>query len=223
MVSTLSGQQAWVANAWFRADWSAFLAVVEQVNAEQSRCYFDHGLVRIETMPIGSGHAQDNTIIAQVVSLYATFRNIRVKGFTNASFRKTGLQECQPDLAYYVGETLTIPPKTSEVLDANQFGAPNLVIEIASTTLNDDLGRKRLLYERFGVQEYWVVDVEAGEVIAFAVANSGSQQIQSSQVLPGLAMSTLAEAMSRSQTEDDGAINRGLIQMFSQESGAVSS
>jgi hypothetical protein len=60
--------------------------------------------------------------------------------------------------------------------------------------------------------------VEAGEVIAFAVANSGSQQIQSSQVLPGLAMSTLTDAMSRSQTEDDGSINRWLIQMFSQES-----
>jgi hypothetical protein len=28
---------------------------------------------------------------------------------------------------------------------------PHLVIEVATTTLSDDLGRKRLLYERLGV------------------------------------------------------------------------
>jgi Uma2 family endonuclease len=215
MVSTLPEQQDWVTDAWVRADWPTFLAIAEQVDAAQSRCYFDEGLARIETMPIGSGHAQDNTVISQVVSLYATLKNIRVKGFTNASFRKTGMQECQPDLAYYIGEGFRIPPKTSEVVDADEFGTPDLVIEIASTTLNDDLGRKRLLYERFGVREYWVADVEAGEVIAFAVADGGSQQIQESRVLPELRMSILAEAMTRSQIEDDGMINRWLMQTFS--------
>jgi Uma2 family endonuclease len=81
--------------------------------------------------------------------------------------------------------------------------------------LSDDLGPKRLLYERLGVQEYWVVNVKAGEVIAFAVADNGSRQIQESLVSPGLAIATVESALQRSQIEDDGAINRWLIQEFS--------
>jgi hypothetical protein len=111
LVSTFPEQQNWVTDAWFRADWSTFLTLAEQVDAEKSQCYFDDGLVRIEALPIGSGHAQDNTIISQVVSLYATFINIRVKSFTNARLWKAAVQKCQPDLAYYVGEVFRIPPK----------------------------------------------------------------------------------------------------------------
>lgn len=36
-----------------------------------------------------------------------------------------------------------------------------LVIEVADTTLADDLGVKLRLYARFGVPEYWVADVNA--------------------------------------------------------------
>jgi Uma2 family endonuclease len=218
MISTFAEQQNWATNTWVNADWLTYLALVEQVDAARTQCYFDDDLARIESMPIGAGHGRDNAIVSQVVSLYAALKSIRIISFTNTSFRRAGLQECQPDIAYYVGETFRILPKTSEVVDVSEFGVPELVIEIASTTLNDDLGRKRLLYERFGVQEYWVVDVSAEEVIAFAVADGGSQQIQASRVLPGLSVSVIEEAMERSQSEDDGTINRWLIQTFTAES-----
>ena len=84
-------------------------------------------------------------------------------------------------------------------MDVNLYGAPTLTIEVASTTLSDDLGQKRLLYERLGVQEYWVVNVEAATVIAFAIADGGSRQIQVSAVLPDLPMSVIEEALRRSQ------------------------
>ena len=35
-----------------------------------------------------------------------------------------------------------------------------LVIEVADTTLRNDLGRKLTIYAREGIPEYWVVDVE---------------------------------------------------------------
>lgn len=60
-----------------------------------------------------------------------------------------------------------------------------------------------------------MVDVNAGEAIAFAVADGGSKQIQESQVLPGLAIAVVEEALQRSQTEEDGEINRWLMKTFS--------
>jgi len=99
-------------------------------------------------------------------------------------------------------------------VDIDIYGAPTLAIEISSTTLNDDLGQKRLLYERLGVREYWVVDGQNAIVIAFAVAEGGSRQIQVSQVLPELAINTIEEALRQSQTADDTEINRWLIQQF---------
>lgn len=40
-----------------------------------------------------------------------------------------------------------------------------LVVEVADTTLEADLGRKSALYARHGVPEYWVVDLPNGAII----------------------------------------------------------
>jgi Uma2 family endonuclease len=47
-------------------------------------------------------------------------------------------------------------------------GVPDLLIEILSqANRNHDLVRKKALYERFGVREYWVVDPESQFCIVF--------------------------------------------------------
>jgi Uma2 family endonuclease len=211
-------------DTWVATTWQAFLELSEQPELSKARCYYDNGWMRIETMGVGSAHGQDNSIIAAVISLYGTLREINYISFTNTSFRKQGEQECQPDLAYYIDAKVQRPAKNNQPVDVNLYGAPTLAIEIASTTLSDDLGQKRLLYERIGVREYWVVNVEALTVIAFEILSadpstgtlhSGSRQIEASTVLPGLSFSVIEEALRRSQTEDDGNLNRWLIQMFS--------
>jgi Uma2 family endonuclease len=215
MVNTFPAPQHLLTDTWVSATWEEFLAHSVRPELEQARCYYDAGWMRIETMPIGSAHGQDNSILAAVVSLYGTLKGITYVAFTNTSFRKTGERECQPDLAYYIGSDVQRPTKNNQPVDVNVWGTPTLAIEVSSTTLSDDLGQKRLLYERLGVQEYWVVNVEAATMIAFAIADGGSRQIQMSAVLPDLPMSVIEEALRRSQTEDDGAVNRWLLQQFS--------
>lgn len=205
-------------NSWIQASWNDFLTVANDSAYEGGQFYFDHDVMRIEMVPLGSSHSQDDPLIARVISLFATLNNLRFKEISNGSFRKTGERECQPDIAFYIGVEVNFPPRGTAPIDLNEVAPPSLVVEIASTTLADDLGHKRLLYERLGVSEYWVVDVETGGVTAFEMVDGRSGQIQGSLVLPGLEMTVVEEALRRGRSEDDGTINRWLLSLFSPQS-----
>jgi Uma2 family endonuclease len=72
-------------------------------------------------------------------------------------------------------------------------GVPDLVVEVLSPgTAQRDLGRKRDLYERHGVPEYWIVDPEARTIEVLALASGlydraglyGTGDVLRSAVLP---------------------------------------
>ncbi len=71
-----------------------------------------------------------------------------------------------------------------------------------------------MLYERLGLKEYWIVDVLGIAILAFTMENLGSRQIHVSQVLRGLEMTTIEEALRRNQTEDDTEVSRWLMEKF---------
>ena len=119
--------------------------------------------------PLGPAHGQDNSIISTMVVLYTALKGIPINELTNTTFRKAGIREAQPDLAYYSGDTLQFPPRTNEPVDLNQVGAPTVVVEISASSLSDDSTRKQLLYQQLGEPEYWVVDVKKATVLAKAL------------------------------------------------------
>lgn len=76
-------------------------------------------------------------------------------------------------------------------------GPPDLVVEVSSpSTKRVDLARKRDLYEKFGVNEYWFVDLDAGQILVFVLGENGygvpqmkvSGEILEPAGLPGLAV-----------------------------------
>ena len=217
MASNSAITQVLETDLWVKATWEEFLNFAEDSAWEKGKFYYYQEHMRVEMSPVGPLHARHNSIIPYVVILFATLRNIRVVQFANASFRKAGIREFQPDLAYYIGSDLRVPPNDSNSpVDLDEYDPPNLVIEIGASSFNDDLGSKRLLYENAGISEYWVERANTREVFAFAINNGGSGRIQESRVLPGLEIRLVEEALNRSQTQDDGEINRWLIQTFSQ-------
>ncbi|WP_245404928.1 hypothetical protein [Leptolyngbya sp. Cla-17] len=50
-----------------------------------------------------------------------------------------------------------------------------------------------------------------GEIIAFEIANRGSRRIDQSQVLPGLAVALLEEALHRSRQTNHGKVSAWLL------------
>jgi Uma2 family endonuclease len=201
-------------DTWVKATWATFAAIMDDPQYEAGRGYFDNGYMRIEMAALGAGHSRQNSVVMDVVSLFATFRNLRIVKLINGSFYKIGERGCQPDVAFYIGADFQIPPQDNSPIDVTVLGPPTLAIEISGSTFKDDLGPKRLLYERLGVAEYWVVNVAEQDVIAFAIADRRSGEIQVSEVLPGLEMALVEAALQRSQTEDDSALMRWLMGTF---------
>lgn len=58
-------------------------------------------------------------------------------------------------------------------------GAPDIIIEILSSGNKEyDLVKKKDLYERFGVKEYWIVDPQTKETLGYTLENSRYRKLE---------------------------------------------
>jgi Uma2 family endonuclease len=97
---------------------------------------------------------------------------------------------CIPDLVFVTSKRLEI------LTPANIQGPPDLVIEVLSDARHDRV-RKRAIYERYRVAEYWIVDPTSDWVEVYRLTDAGRYgkplilqpgETLSSPVLPGLAL-----------------------------------
>jgi Uma2 family endonuclease len=201
-------------DTWVTASWSEFLQTVEDPAYAKAKGYYFNGQMRIETMGVGPDHARENTIIILAIGLFCGLKQIPVVGLTNCSYRKPGVREAQPDISYYVSDRASSAPQGGSIVNLDQVPLPDLAIEVADSSLNDDLGKKRLLYEDLEVSEYWIVDVENTQIIAFEIASHGSRRITHSGVLAGLEIAVLREALDKCRQFDDSQVVAWLMNQF---------
>ena len=202
-------------DTWIAASWDQFLQAANNPEYGKGKFYYYQDHLRIEMSPIGNDHSRDHSIINNAISLYVTLKSINLNGNDNCSYRLSGHKEAQPDLSYYVGNNVSEVPYGTGIVNLDQYAPPDLVVEIANTSLSDDQGKKRLLYEALGVKEYWIVDVKANKVLAFKVENQGSYQIRDSVVLTGLKLDILEEALQKTRQTNHGEVMRWLLAQFS--------
>jgi len=85
---------------------------------------------------------------------------------TDVFFSETSVVE--PDVLF------VRPENISRVEEPFVRGAPDVVVEVSSpSTRRLELVRKRELYERFGVPEYWYVDLDADRVEVYRLEARG--------------------------------------------------
>ena len=203
-------------DTWVSATWDEYIQTIENPEYEKAKGYYFNGHMRIEMSPVGNPHSRDHSIIIYAVHLFATLKGIDLNGHDNCTYRKTGCDEAQPDASFYIGENAEAIPWETTIIDLDIYPPPTLAIEVAYTSIADDKGDKRLLYEEIGVQEYWIVDVQKVQVIAFTIENGGSRKITQSQVLPGLAISLVEEAFRRTRQMNHGRVGAWLLSQFQQ-------
>ena len=95
----------------------------------------------------------------------------------------------QPDLLVYCDK--------AKVDEKGGKGAPDLVVEILSpSTASKDMKTKLLLYQKFGVKEYWIVDPEYSYVEIYNLDEKGRYNLTVRKELPETIQSTLYEDLS---------------------------
>ncbi len=201
-------------NTWVNATWDEYIKAIGNPIYEKAKGYYHNGRMRLEMPPFGNPHSRDHALVIVAIALFASTRNIDLDGHDNCTYRKTGYQEAQPDVSFYVGANAEIVSWDATIIDLDTYPPPDLVIEVAYSSLADDKGEKRLLYESLGVREYWIIDVQNVQVIAFEIENRGSRRIDQSQVLPGLSIAVLEEAFRRSRQMNHGKVSAWLLSQF---------
>ena len=138
-------------------------------------------------------HGEPHTLIAGWAFTYGVSHpDIRIA--MDSTVRFDELNEVQPDVL------LIRPGQSAAIGDDGYFhGPPDLVVEIAASSAAYDLHAKKSVYEREGVPEYLVWDVEAGKVHWFVLAGGSYSELSpdrngmiESRLFPGLRLDTEA-------------------------------
>jgi Uma2 family endonuclease len=201
-------------DTWVNATWDEYIKAIGDPAYEKARGYYYNERMRLEMPPFGNPHSRDHALVIAAIALFASTRNLDLDGHDNCTYRKTGFQEAQPDVSFYLGVNAETVPWDATIIDLDTYPPPDLVIEVAYSSLADDKGEKRLLYESLGVREYWIIDVQNVQVLAFEIQNRGSRRIDESQVLPGLDIALLEEAFRRSRQMNHGKVTAWLLSQF---------
>jgi Uma2 family endonuclease len=205
-------------NTWIKFSWDEFIQVADDPKYQKYKFYYCNGEARFEPMSTGSDHSDDHALIVVAIGLFVAVNGLDIRSKDNCSYRKVGIREFQPDISYYVGDRAQLIPWGTDVVDLDIYPAPDLAIEIANSSWADDVGKKRLMYEDLGVKEYWVINVKSAEILAFAIADSegaiGSYRITRSQIITGLEIALLEEALRLSRENNHGQVTSWILTQF---------
>lgn len=99
------------------------------------------------------------------------FKNY-LRGKTCRAFND-GIAVFLDDKNYYVPDAMIVCDR-SKIKHDGIHGAPDLVVEVLSRgTYRNDRGRKKDIYEKAGVKEYWIVDVKNRIVEVYLNSENG--------------------------------------------------
>jgi Uma2 family endonuclease len=208
MTAIISTSPPVVIKRLYSATWSDYLHHVENTNSHVERVFFHFGAMWIEDMGNeGISHSRFNKLLTMI--LYCWFARIESVKFDllgGCVIEKPQTQGAAPDEVLYIGDG---SPQYREGeprrVNLNQWRVPDLVVEIADTTLASDLDEKKQLYLALAIPEYWVVDVKGKRVLAFRLVDGKYRECTESIALTGLPIELLEQTLIRMDNANGNA------------------
>jgi len=199
------------------ATWQDYVAVRDNPDIDWRKIAFYQGWLWVDMGTEGLGHSSFSDLITMIFGFWAFLHpEIVLQSYGRCLIENPETHACAPDLVLYKGKDI---PKWKPgqprriILDPHRL--PDLVGEIADTTLGIDLDEQKQLYASLGITEYWVIDVKGMRLFAFGLTPTGIYQaIQVSQVLTGLPIALVEQTLERLTEETNTAAANWLMQQL---------
>ncbi|GAB4300681.1 MAG: Uma2 family endonuclease [Oscillatoriaceae cyanobacterium] len=185
---------------WQRATWEDYLGYRDNPNLERVRVFFHKGYLLIEMGNEGINHASISDLLTMVFAFwFARQPGVTFSSFGRCVIEKPKRRAAAPDQVLYIGAGA---PRWQDGeprrINLNKWRVPDLVGEVADTTLATDLDEKKQIYAAMKIPEYWVTDVRGKRVLAFQLQEDGNyQQCEYSGALSGLPIAVLNGTLER--------------------------
>lgn len=183
---------------WQAATWEDYVAACEDPSLEEARIFFYERYLWIDLGNEGPQHARFNDLFTIIFFVWFTTKiGQTFDSLSGCVIEKPKVGAGAPDKVLYIGGDFHQWQKGEpRRINLNQSRVPDLVGEIADTTLASDLDEKKQLYAALGIPEYWVVDINGERVLAFRLQENGKyQECEISGALEGLPIALLSETL----------------------------
>lgn len=202
MTVSLERPQAELYARWQPAIWQDYERLRDTLSNDSTiqrvqLFFYDHQLL-VENMGWeGLLHSEVRELLSAILVMWLMRHpEIESKILGSCLMEKSGKQAAAPDIAIYLGENLPQYRKgQSRRVNLDQERVPNLVIEVADTTLDSDLDEKKHLYAELGIPEYWVIDTQSNQVFIFVLQDRRYFKAENSQLIVGFTASLLSQTI----------------------------
>ncbi len=201
------------------ASWQDYLNIRDNPDGKWRKISFHQGWLWVDMGTEGPNHASFSDLVTAIFFIWAFLHpEERLQSYGRCLIEKPQTQACAPDLVLYKGENIPKwQPGVKRRIDLSSDRIPDLVGEIADTTLSIDLDEQKQLYASLGIQEYWVIDTKGMRLFAFALGEMGKYtEITQSQVLTGLPIALVEQTLEQLGTETNTAAANWFMQQLQQ-------
>lgn len=193
---------------WHDATWDDYVALRDDESIEFTKISFHKtanttGPLWVDMSTEGIGHARFNNLMTMIFACWAFLHpETPIESLGGCLMDLAESHACSPDLVLYSGDEIpTWNVGEPRRIDLTRHRMPDLVGEISDTSLRQDLAEQKRLYETLGIREYWVINVQNYQILAFRLNEAGIYEpCTEFRVLPGLPIALLSQTIAKLAT-----------------------